>query len=85
MGVDPGSHIFTKVDIHPEKMVSKGRCQIWDFHHLFQVSHVNWVVASQIFFMFIPNVGEMIQIPILSNMFQMGWNHQLDEPGVVWM
>ena len=24
MGVDPGSHIFTKVDIHPEKWYPRG-------------------------------------------------------------
>ena len=33
-----------------------------------------WVVATQIFFMFIPKFGE--DEPILTNIFQMGWNHQ---------
>ncbi len=33
-----------------------------------------WVVVSNIFY-FHPYLGK---IPILTNIFQMGWNHQLD-------
>ncbi len=36
-----------------------------------------WVVVSNIFY-FQPYLGK---IPILTNMFQMGWNHQLDVVG----
>jgi len=38
----------------------------------------SWLVATQIFFMFTPKIGE--DEPILTKMFQMGWswNHQLD-------
>ena len=36
-----------------------------------------WVVAAtQIFVMFTPKIGE--DEPILANIFQMGWNHQLE-------
>ena len=34
----------------------------------------NWVVVSKIFY-FHPYLGK---IPILTNIFQMGWNHQLE-------
>ena len=34
-----------------------------------------WVVATQIFFMFIPFLGKWSN---LTDIFQMGWNHQLD-------
>ena len=34
-----------------------------------------WVVATQIFFMFTAKFGE--DEPILTNIFQGGWNHQL--------
>ena len=37
----------------------------------------DWVVATQIFFSFIPILGEMIQID--EHIFQLGWNHQLEE------
>ena len=38
----------------------------------------DWVVATQILFIFTPNPGEMIQFDV--HIFQMGWfNHQLDE------
>ncbi len=39
------------------------------------VRHHNWVVVSNIFY-FHPYLGK---IPILTNIFQMGWNHQLDK------
>ena len=36
-----------------------------------------WVVATQIFLgIFTPKIGE--DEPILTNIFQMGWNHQPD-------
>ena len=35
----------------------------------------NWVVVSNIFY-FHPYLGK---IPIFTNIFQMGWNHQLDK------
>ena len=38
----------------------------------------DWVVATQIFFIFHPYLGK---IPILTNIFQIGWNHQLEEMG----
>ena len=34
-----------------------------------------WVVATQIFFIFIPTWGND---PIMTNIFEMGWNHQLE-------
>ena len=34
----------------------------------------NWLVATQTFFFFTPKIGE--DEPILTNIFQMGWNHQ---------
>ena len=34
-----------------------------------------WVVATQIFFVFTPKIGE--DEPILTNIFQRGWNHQV--------
>ncbi len=37
------------------------------------------VVATQIFFIFTPIPGEMIQFD--EHIFQMGWNHQLEEVG----
>ena len=37
-----------------------------------RVSNLNWVVVSNIFY-FHPYLGK---IPILTNIFQMGWNHQ---------
>ena len=40
----------------------------------FMVFTKNWVVVSNIFY-FHPYLGK---IPILTNIFQMGWNHQLE-------
>ena len=40
-----------------------------------RVSYMNWVVATQIFFIFTPKIGEMIQFD--DHIFQMGWNYQL--------
>ena len=40
-----------------------------------QLEYNNWVVVSNIFY-FHPYLGK---IPILTNSFQMGWNHQLDQ------
>ena len=37
----------------------------------------NWVVATQTFFIFNPKIGE--DEPILTHIFQMGWNHQLEK------
>ena len=42
-----------------------------------QISMKLWVVVSNIFY-FHPNLGK---IPILTNIFQVGWNHQPDEVG----
>ena len=39
----------------------------------------NWVVVSNIFY-FHPYLGK---ISNLTNIFQMGWNHQLDKKGLV--
>ena len=35
-----------------------------------------WVVATQIFFIITPKIGE--DLPILTNIFQRDWNHQLE-------
>ena len=41
---------------------------------------LNWVVATQIFFIFTPKLGEMIQFD--EHIFQRGWfNHQLVQMG----
>ena len=37
----------------------------------------HWVVATQTFFIFTPKIGE--DEPILTNIFQRGWNHQLEQ------
>ena len=37
----------------------------------------DWVVATQMFFIFNPKIGE--DEPILTHIFQMGWNHQLGD------
>ena len=39
--------------------------------------HYNWVVATQVFIMFTPKIAE--DEPILTNIFQRRWNHQLDK------
>ena len=45
---------------------------------------VFWVVATQIFFIFTPNFGGMIQFD--DHIFQMGWfNHQLEKGGKPWI
>ena len=46
-----------------------GRLGFLDHHQYSEV------VKLQIFFMFTPNLGEMIQFD--EHIFQMGWNHQL--------
>ena len=38
-----------------------------------------WLVGGSIFFYFQPYLGK---IPVLTNIFEMGWNHQLGE--IVW-
>ena len=54
--------------------VSVDASQWWLYHG--GANH-SWVVATQIFFIFTPNPGEMIQFD--EHIFQMGWfNHQLD-------
>ena len=56
--------------------------RIWYWYHLFKglqlLTYHIWVVVS-ICFYFHPYLGK---IPMLTNIFQMGWNHQLDI--VVW-
>ena len=42
--------------------------------HMLNYTAVTWVVATHIFFSFHPYLGK---IPILTNIFQMGWNQQL--------
>ena len=59
---------------------------IWGYHHLRKHPNVNQrfkgggmiilVVATQTFFIFTPTIGEDFQFD--EHIFQMGWNHQLD-------
>ena len=45
-------------------------------------TNLNWVVVSNIFFYFHPYLEK---IPILTNVFQMGWNHQPEhDPKPLW-
>ena len=49
----------------------------WFFGFAISIHQKKWVVATQRFLMFTPKIGEMI--PILTNIFQLGWfNHQLE-------
>jgi len=49
---------------------------------LWYVYNINWVVATQILFIFTPNPAEMIQFD--EHMFQIGWfNHQPEQHSFV--
>ena len=71
---------FKRSEVHqfqewPDKLSDKAlvRFCILDFF-----DKNDWLVATQIFFIFTPKIGG--DAPILTNLFQMGWfNHQLDE------
>ena len=62
--------------MHMKTIVGKGWWQwvSWLWPH---VINIYWVVVSNIV-CFHPYLGK---IPILTNIFQMGWNHQLDDVG----
>ena len=62
--------------ILPGRQVGSRPRGVWMLEKiLISESLLNWVVATQIFFIFTPNLGEMIQFD--EHIFQMGWNHQL--------
>ena len=48
---------------------------IWGYHYGIFTYTQNWVVVSNIFYVQ-PYLGK---IPILTDIFQMGWNHQLEK------
>ncbi len=53
-------------------------CAPQDQWHKEQIAAVSWLGGGFKYFLFSPLPGEMIQFDY-SNIFQMGWNHQLDD------